>query len=74
MCGSTVRRAHGVPRLIWESIPLGNYGVEYRDTLTETWRALDATNILTSPPGTVRVEDLSPVLPRHRDYRVRLHP
>ena len=66
--------ADGIPRLNWDSIPLGNYAVEYRDTLTETWRALSATNPLTSPPGKVRIEDVSPVLPRQRYYRVRLHP
>lgn len=64
----------GIPRLIWESIPLGNYAVEYRDALTDSWRTLGSTNILTSPPGTVRIEDLSPVLPWQRYYRVRLHP
>jgi hypothetical protein len=64
----------GVPRLIWDSIPLGNYALEYRDAMTETWHALDATIILISPPGTARIEDLSPVLPWQRYYRVRLHP
>jgi hypothetical protein len=64
----------GVPRLTWESIPLGNYAVEYRDLLTDSWRTLDATKILTIPPGTIRIEDLSPALPWQRYYRVRLHP
>ncbi len=64
----------GVPRLSWQSIPLGNYAVDYRDALTDSWHTLDATLVLESPPGTMRIADLSAALPWQRYYRVRFHP